>query len=170
MANLQSASWATVPHRHTLVHTLVYNPRGLCSERLVEQSVYQLWQHMMESRHGFTTLAGQNCIWLPEVEAKAQATLFDHLPWRLPTSRLCFGRYSEEAEAPVIQTRFVPTADLEQMLPRLLSHLGTNDTELNVDAGMAYSTQPPPHAEAPHMALSCNMPRGLAPSRSTIRS
>lgn len=170
MANLQPPSRAAVPHRHTLIHTLVYNPDGLCSERLVEQAVYELWRHLMETRHGFTTLAGQSCVWIPEAEAVAHEELFDHLPFRLPTSRLRFCRYSDETSAPVVQTRFVPTAETEQVVPHILGHLGAEDTALELDTGVAYSNQPPPRVEAHYMALSCSMPRGLAPSRSTIRS
>ena len=157
-------------HRQLLVHAQVMNRNGHTSDRFVDSQVFDLWQFLLQNRHGFTVVSKQPCLWIPDQERRRQDQ-FDHSPYQQAVQRLTFECYDQATGITETHTRFVAEEDLDLVTDILLGHLSKDDhfTTLNNAEGEALSSMDSTPV-AGYMASSWSMPRGLAPVRSAIRS
>jgi hypothetical protein len=111
---------STTPHRHILVRSEVINGDGVASVRFVEEDHYRLWQYMMANKHGLIVQNAAPCLWLPESEYAANATVFDKAGTCEPVTRLTFAVYDHASGLCNTMQRFVATAETDQVAELLL--------------------------------------------------
>lgn len=107
-------------HRHVLVRCEVTNNDAATSIRFVEQDHYRLWQYMMANKHDLIVQNAAPCLWLPETEYAANATVFDKAGTCEAVTRLTFAVYDPASGLCNTMQRFVPIAETEQLSELLL--------------------------------------------------
>ncbi len=133
---------STPLHRHVLVRCEVVNRDSVASIRFVEQDHFRLWQYMMANKHDLIVQSAAPCLWLPEAEYAANATVFDNAGSCEAVTRLTFAVYDQESGLCNTLQRFVPLAETDQLSELLLRRIspdisGSDDFVMEQQRGYA---------------------------------
>lgn len=129
-------------NRQLLVRCMIVNTDGDLSHRFVEHNLFNLWQYVMENRHGLQVLRSENCIWLPAREYERQRPYFDNVGEVEAVDRIHIALFDPESGIVHAQQRFTSANDVElatQGLLRQYSHdtRESDDFVFEIDPGFA---------------------------------
>ena len=111
------------PHRHVLVRCCVINRDSAISVRFIEQDHFRLWQYVMANKHGLIVQDVAPCLWIPDSEYAANATVFNRAGDNEPVTRLTFAIYDSANGLCNTMQRFVPTLETDQLREQLLQRV-----------------------------------------------
>jgi hypothetical protein len=125
-----------------LKRCVIVNQDGELSHRYIEHNLFNLWQYMMEHRHGLQVLRCEHCVWLPALEYERQRAYFDNAGRIEPVDRIHVAIFEPATGIVHAQQRFAATSDTEIATQGLLRQY-SNDTQASddfafeVDSGIA---------------------------------
>jgi hypothetical protein len=133
---------STALHRHVLVRCEVINRDNIASVRFVEQDHFRLWQYMMANKHNLIVQGAAPCLWLPEAEYTANATMFESAGACEAVTRLTIAIYDQDSGLCNTLQRFVPLDETEQLSELLLRRIspdigGSDDFVMEQQRGYA---------------------------------
>ena len=176
--------------RTHLLQVQTRNRAGDLAERFVALSEFELWAQLMASRHQMVLMKQRLCLWSGG-DGPGRSAVLAHAPVQIEVDRLRFTGFDDVLGIRREQVRYSPRSDTPLLAALMLRHLNRrlNDVEVVVTEGQAFAQAREEHLvdsahplsggyasehRAPtrldYIELSCSMPRGLAPERSTMRS
>ncbi len=96
-----------------LIRCRVTGPGGSTSLRFVELESFQLWRHMMHTKHQLVVGEEQLCVWISETEFAAKQELYSRAGRQQPVTRLIVLLYDATTTYCHTIQRFAPLEDAE---------------------------------------------------------
>ncbi len=128
--------------RQLLKRCVIVNSDGELSHRYIEDNLFNLWQYMMEHRHGLQVLRSEHCIWLPAAEYERQRAYFDNAGRIEPVDRIHLAVFEPSTGIVHAQQRFAATESTElatqgMLRPYSNATQASEDFAFEVDSGFA---------------------------------
>ncbi len=103
-----------------LIRCRVARPGAAGSDRYVELENFQLWRHMMETKHSLEVTDEQLCVWMSDAEFAAKQELYSRAGHEQPVTRLIVVLYDSSTTYCHTIQRFTPSADAEMVRKSLI--------------------------------------------------
>ena len=138
--------------RTLLMRSDVCNAAGIVSTRYTEYQGFELWAHLLRSRHGLAVTGATPCVWLPEREFEKRRSLLDRRYELRGVTCIVVSAFNPQTRITEHKTRYVATVDWPVVGELVRAHLHVSEQECTeqIYSGVALATSRT--AEASHAA------------------
>lgn len=128
--------------RTLLTRCVVRNSTGTTSIRYTEYQAFELWAHLLQTRHRITVCKATPCIWLPEREFESRRSLLDRSYEMQGVTCVEVAAYNPETRITEHKTRYIATVDWPVVGELVQAHLETPGAECStvLHPGVALAT------------------------------
>ena len=97
--------------------------------RFIEFELFKLWQHMMQTKHGFAVSDLTMCLWVPVDEFNTRAKLYERIGAVDEVTRLTITIFDERHGFTHVSHRYAEAAEANTVQGVLLSHIPDSVTQ-----------------------------------------